>query len=174
MFGNLVVLILYKFNTVLSSGFTLYFNGIIPDDQGTTHLSTYTRNPSGLIGYPVGGDSYSPSVVATWTIDTSPSLNATLSYLDINLQSINLESCPNTDPCSCDAFIVYELSYRGLLSIKERYCSSSTNQLITNTPGKFIIAFFSDAIKQPGNGDGFQLQYLSAVDPPPVPEPDNS
>jgi len=163
---------MYSLNNVLSKGFELLFYGYNKDDTNTTHLSTYSRTPSGLIGYPVGG-AYPPSVVATWTIDAT-SVNSTPPYLDINLQSVGLETCPNTDPCTCDTLIVYEISDKGLMSMRERYCSSTTNNVLSNAPGRFIVAFFSDATTQSGSGDGFQLQYLSAADPPVTPEPDTS
>jgi len=165
-----MAVVLFKTNTVRSNGFTFTFNGTTVDDSNTSHLATYSKIPSGLIGYPVGG-SYSPSVVATWTVDNSAVNSTSPGYLDIDLSSVGLQTCPNSDPCSCDALVIYEIGDNGVLSTREKYCSSTTNSLISNNPGRFIIAFFSDAIVQPGTGDGFQLQYTSASDPPVTPEP---
>jgi len=164
-----MTVVLFKTNTVRSNGFKFTFNGTTVDDSNTSHLATSSKIPSGLIGYPVGG-SYSPSVVATWTVDIS-AVNSTPGYLDIDLSSVGLQTCPNSDPCSCDALVIYEIGDKGVLSTKEKYCSSTTNSLISNNPGRFIVAFFSDAITQPGTGDGFQLQYTAASDPPVTPEP---
>jgi len=168
----LLSIVLFATNTLRSTGFSFTFFGASEDDSNISHLATHSKTPSGLIGYPVGG-SYSPSVIATWTVDIS-AVNSTPGYLDIDLSSVGLQTCPNSDPCSCDALVIYEIGDKGILSIREKYCSSTTNSLISHNPGRFIVAFFSDAILQPGTGDGFQLQYTAASDPPVTPQPDKS
>jgi len=162
-----MTVILYAGSVFPGTGIRLRFEGNNFDPFPKTNLATFTSTPSGLIGYPIGGN-YPQSVLATWTVDV-PS-----EYIDLNIVSIGLEDCTNPDPCTCDALIVFEISSKGVLSVRERLCSTSSNNVIQNTASRFVLGFFTDAFTQSGGGTGFQLQYFPSTEPPSTPAPNFS
>jgi len=171
--GNIFAVVLYATGPNPGTGFSLRFNGTSVDRLNTTHLSSFSNIPSGIIGYPIGGN-YPESVAATWNIEI-PSGNST-AYTNLDILSVGLEGCSNTDPCSCDALFIYEISNKGVLSTRARFCSDATNEIIENASSRLILAFYSDDSQQPGNATGFTLQYYeSDVQPEPsstTPQPE--
>jgi hypothetical protein len=101
---------------------------------------------------------YETSLAATWVINTDTTQETTRS--DLNLETLNLQSCPNPDPCTCDALLIYQISEQGLLHETERFCRDSTNTYVYDLGSRFVLAFFTDFQTQSSDGSGFQAVYF--------------
>jgi len=140
-----------------NAGFTLNWAGTAYNPIPTTHVTSYSTSPNGLIRHPVDGE-YEPNTIATWLvragrIDEEINLN-------LNLTSLNLEPCANVeDRCVCDALILYEITDDGVLSESERFCGERSSAVKERIQGNFVLAFYSDFNSISGSGNGFELQY---------------
>jgi len=73
---------------------------------------------------------------------------------------LELESCNHpSDPCSCDALILYKISAGGIITEESRFCGETSNDLIENLDPRFILAFFTDLQSQSATGGGFDVNY---------------
>jgi hypothetical protein len=152
------VLVLYASETNNRGGwFNLTWEGNTFDPLRTKHVASFSSASSGVIRYPVIGQ-YETSLAATWVINTDTTQETTRS--DLNLETLNLQSCPNPDPCTCDALLIYQISEQGLLHEAERFCGDSKNTYVYDLGSRFVLAFFTDFQTQSSDGSGFQAIYF--------------
>jgi len=168
---NVAVLVLHvgPSNTQPGSGFTINWEGNSFDQLRTKHLSSFSSSEQGVITYPVIG-TYESSLAATWLISKEADVSSP--GTDIQLSKLELESCSNPDPCTCDALILYELNSTGNLVETTRHCSNITSPITTNytSPNSFLIAFFTDFIASPNTGaSGFSMLYYPSAESSPEP-----
>jgi hypothetical protein len=152
------VLVLYASETNNRGGwFNLTWEGNNFDHLRTKHVTSFSSASSGVIRYPAIGQ-YETSLAATWVINTDTTQETTRS--DLNLETLNLQSCSNPDPCTCDALLIYQISEQGLLHETERFCGDSTNTYVYDLGSRFVLAFFTDFQTQSSDGSGFQAIYF--------------
>jgi hypothetical protein len=82
-----------------------------------SHSSSFSTASSGIVRYPIG-ESYAPNTALTW-LQAAPDVD---SPLELSLESLDLDdNCKNsTNPCACDALLVYEVDGRGVVSERDR------------------------------------------------------
>jgi hypothetical protein len=152
------VLVFYASETNNRGGwFNLTWEGNTFDPLRTKHVASFSSASSGVIRYPAIGQ-YETSLAATWVINTDTTQETTRS--DLNLETLNLQSCSNPDPCTCDALLIYQISELGLLHETERFCRDSTNTYVYDLGSRFVLAFFTDFRTQSNDGSGFQAIYF--------------
>jgi hypothetical protein len=152
------VLVFYASETNSRGGwFNLTWEGNTFDPLRTKHVASFSSATSGVIRYPAIGQ-YETSLAATWVINTDTTQETTRS--DLNLETLNLQSCANPDPCTCDALLMYQISEMGLLHETERFCADSTNTYVYDLGSRFVLAFFTDFQTQSSDGSGFQAIYF--------------
>jgi hypothetical protein len=152
------VLVFYASETNNRGGwFNLTWEGNTFDPLRTKHVASFSSATSGVIRYPAIGQ-YETSLAATWVINTDTTQETTRS--DLNLETLNLQSCQNADPCTCDALIIFQISEQGLLYETERFCKDSTNTYVPDLGSRFVLAFFTDFQTQSSDGSGFQAIYF--------------
>jgi hypothetical protein len=156
--GNVAVLVFYASETNNRGGwFNLTWEGNTFDPLSTKHVASFSSATSGVIRYPVIGQ-YETSLAATWVINTDTTQETTRS--DLNLETLNLQSCSNPDPCTCDALFIYQISEQGLLHETERFCADFTNTYVYDLGSRFVLAFFTDSQTQSSDGSGFEAIYF--------------
>jgi hypothetical protein len=152
------VLVFYASETNSRGGwFNLTWEGNTFDPLRTKHVASFSSASSGVIRYPAIGQ-YETSLAATWVINTDTTQETTQS--DLNLETLNLQSCQNPDPCTCDALLIYQISKQGMLHEIERFCGDSTNTYVYDLGSRFVLAFFTDFQTQSSGGSGFEAIYF--------------
>jgi len=157
--GNIAVLVLYvsPSNSRPGNGFTITWEGNAFDQLGTRHLTTFSSTDRGVISYP-GIGTYESSLAATWLV--SKEADTSTPATDLELSQLRLESCSRSDPCTCDALLIYEVNSFGQLRESTRYCSNVTSPITTSSlPNSFLLAFFSDFIPASNGATGFSVLY---------------
>jgi hypothetical protein len=155
------VLVFYASETNNRGGwFNLTWEGNTFDPLRTKHVASFSSASSGVIRYPAIGQ-YETSLAATWVINTDTTQETTRS--DLNLETLNLQSCPNPDPCTCDALLIFQISEQGMLHETEWFCRDSTNMYVPALGSRFVLAFFTDFQTQSSDGSGFQAIYFPTM-----------
>lgn len=157
--GNIATVILWT-NTdfpMNRSGFSLHWSGSILQLTPTEHSSSYSNSLSGGFLYPFE-EEYPPNAGMTWLVHASRANNESL-QVDINVNSMDLENCTNTNKCLCDAVIIYQISLTGVLSELDRFCGERSSEQLLNIEKDFIIALYSDSVDTLGSGYGFDIKW---------------
>lgn len=157
--NSIVVVVLYigTGNTDPGRGFNISWTGMNSDPLRTKHMSTFTTALQGVVKYPVV-EHYEPNLAATWLVKTVSPQQTTRS--DFSLDNLLFETCSSsTNPCICDALILYEITEGGVLNETERFCGERTSAFFSNIESRFIIAFFTDFETQTGIEGGFEVTY---------------
>jgi len=154
-------------NSRPGTGFTITWEGNAFDQLGTRHLTTFSSTDRGVISYP-GIGTYESSLAATWLI--SKEADTSSPATDLELSQLRLESCSRSDPCTCDALLIYEINSLGHLRESTRYCSNVTSPITTSSlPNSFLLAFFTDFIPESNGATGFSVLYFpsdsSSIEP---------
>jgi len=144
-------------NSRPGSGFKISWEGNAYDQLQTKHVATFSSSETGAISYP-GVGNYASSLAATWLISKESSTSAST---DVQLSQLQLESCSNPDPCTCDALLIYEMNLNGNLREVTRYCSNVTSPITTSAlSSSFVLAFFTDFNAAPTGASGFSVLYF--------------
>jgi len=151
--GTVAIFISYTGSNVTNpgSGFTINWEGNLYNPLNTRHLATFTNEAYGSIRYPALGQ-YQNNLAVTWLV-------APNEPTDFRLARLGLQSCQNTDPCTCDALLVYEIDNDGVLAETHRVCSSTEEVVYRSLQNTFVLAFFTDSQAQSLGGFGVDARY---------------
>jgi len=159
-------------NSRPGNGFTISWEGTAYDPLQTKHVATYSSAETGAISYP-GVGTYASSLAATWLL--SKQIDILDWVMNVRLSELRLESCSNPDPCTCDAFIFYEVTMSGKLREVSRRCSNVTSPISNYAlPNPFVLAFFTDFIAAPSGASGFSVVYNGVLDGSTSPNPETT